>query len=492
MTRDQIQANSLERIKKMNLFMIIGYAAIIIVAVLGITLFAVNRYNKVIKNKVGSMTSSLNSQLIINLDSYLKRMETVGTLAYAVDNAYTYNAADPSNDEYEAINTEKQISDDLMSLCLMENFVDYGLVYSNNHTVGKVSNGTTALFGDNLYTDLSAMITRSRSRDGWYTGYNNDYERIYYVKQFNDNTLFVISFYTAELDRVFENPDNLDTMTIRLTDSSYKTIYSSDKAELGSIIPVEILNEIQGLDSAVVSDSDNLSTVGISSGGWYVISSIPTKIILKEAVDTRRFMYGAGIIAALIAIAAGTLFIRRAADPVGTITAGLSDEISEDGFEGVLSNRYFRDKNDNIIKGAGNTMYALIMTDVDDFMNIVNGLGREGANAQLLRLVTIIREVFPNYETFGRLSEDSFAILIKAETTDTEVFHTEVVNRCVDLCDTYAQKERKPTMGIINITTSVGATIFPEGGLTYQELYDKAANALRSSKKTGKGKFTIL
>ena len=134
MTRDQIQAKSLERIKKMNLFMIIGYAAIIIAAVLGITLFAVNRYNKVIKNKVGSMTSSLNSQLIINLDSYLKRMETVGTLAYAVDNAYSYNAADPSNDEYEAINTEKQISDDLMSICLMENFVDYGLVYSNNHT----------------------------------------------------------------------------------------------------------------------------------------------------------------------------------------------------------------------------------------------------------------------------------------------------------------------------------------------------------------------
>ena len=492
MTRDQIQANSLERIKKMNLLMIIGYSVIVLAAVLGITLFAVNRYNKVIKDKVSSMTASLNSQLILNLDSYLKRMETVGTLAFSVDNAYSYDAADPSNDQYEAINIEKQISDDLMSLCLMENFVDYGLVYRNNHTVGKVSNGTTALFGDNLYNDLSAMITRTRSRDGWYTGYNKDYERIYYVKQFNENTIFVISFYTAELDKVFENPDNMESMTVRLTDSSYRTIYSSDKAELGSIVPTEILDEIQGLESAVVSDGDNLSTIGISSGGWYVISSLPTKIILKEAVETRRFMYFAGIIAAIIAIAVGTLFIRRAADPVGTITAGLSDEISEDGFEGVLSNRYFRDKNDNIISEAGNTMYALIMTDVDDFMNIVNGLGRESANAQLTRLVTIIRENFPNCETFGRLSEDMFAVLVKADTEDADLFRTQIVNSCVDLCDTYAQKERKPTMGLINITTSVGAAIYPEGGLTYQELYDKAANALRSSKKTGKGKFTIL
>ena len=77
----------------MNLLMIIGYSVIVLAAVLGITLFAVNRYNKVIKDKVSSMTASLNSQLILNLDSYLKRMETVGTLAFSVDNAYSYDAA---------------------------------------------------------------------------------------------------------------------------------------------------------------------------------------------------------------------------------------------------------------------------------------------------------------------------------------------------------------------------------------------------------------
>ena len=174
MTRDEIQAQSLEKIKRLSVWMIVGYAVIVVIAILGITMFTVNKYDNVLKDKVSDMTSALNVQLKLNLDSYLSRMETTGTLAFSVDNAYTYDATDPNNDEYEAINTEKQISDDLMSLCLMENFVDYGIVYSNNHTIGKVSNGTTELFGENLYTDLSGMITRERTHDGWYTGYGSD------------------------------------------------------------------------------------------------------------------------------------------------------------------------------------------------------------------------------------------------------------------------------------------------------------------------------
>ena len=75
MTRDEIQAQSLEKIKKLSIFMIVGYAVIVIVAILGITMFAIKRYDALLTEKVSSMTQSLNSQLRINLDSYLDRME---------------------------------------------------------------------------------------------------------------------------------------------------------------------------------------------------------------------------------------------------------------------------------------------------------------------------------------------------------------------------------------------------------------------------------
>ena len=109
MTRDQVQAQGLVRIKRMSVLMIIGYAIIVVIAVLGITAFTVTKYDELTKDKVSSMTSTLNVQLKLNLDSYMKRMEKIGTLAYSVDNAYSYDATSSDIDEYEAINTEKQI-----------------------------------------------------------------------------------------------------------------------------------------------------------------------------------------------------------------------------------------------------------------------------------------------------------------------------------------------------------------------------------------------
>jgi len=489
MTRDQVQAEGLVRIKRMSVWMIIGYAIIVVAAVLGITVFAVTKYDDLTKDKVSSMTSTLNVQLRLNLDSYLSRMEKVGTLAYSVDNAYTYDATDPSNDEYESINTEKQISDGLNSLCIMENFVDYGIVYANDHTVGKISNGTTKLFGDALYEDLSAMVSRARTNDGWSTGYHDDYERIYYVKQMNENALLVISFYTAELEDVFDNPENLSDMSIRLTDQSYKMIYSSVDGDVpGTEIPSEILSDVEGKDMAVISGGKNLSTINNTNGNWYIICSIPSDIILKEAVDMRKYIYLAAAIAALIAIVAGAVFVKRMADPVGTVTAGLSDEISEDGYENVLGSRFFRDKAANVVN-SDKKEYGVVLSVIDNYSQLLSKFGREFTDTQLSRMVVLIKDVFPDCECVGRVSENIFAVLMKNKGAEGETFKSLVVSRGVDVCDMFKRTEKDSANNDFEITASIGASV---GSGDYQKIYDSAYLALCTSQKTGKSRLTVL
>ncbi|MBR1724241.1 MAG: diguanylate cyclase [Ruminococcus sp.] len=493
MTRDEIQAQSLEKIKRLSVWMIVGYAVIVVAAILGITSFTVSRYDNVLKDKVSDMTSALNVQLKLNLDSYLNRMETTGTLAFSVDNAYTYDATDPNNDEYEAINTEKQISDDLMSLCLMENFVDYGIVYSNNHTVGKVSNGTTQLFGDNLYTDLSGMITRERTHDGWYTGYGDDYERIYYVKRIHDNALFLISFYTSELESVFDNPENLSDMSVRLTDSGYHMIYSSAKDDtLGSAMPDDIMKNIKDKETAVAIDDVNLTTVNQSNGDWYVICSIPTKIILKEADQMRLIIYLAALVAAIIAVAAGAFFIRKIADPVQTITSSISSELREDGFEGILSNRFFRDKCTSIVpKTASDNCRGLVLVDIDSFTDIINKIGREEADRQLEKMLIVLKEAFPDADAIGRMGENGFNVMTKAAQLDVDTFQIELDRACNEVLNKFKEVADTNTMGTIELTASIGAAIYPDAGKSYQEMFDTAYTALAASKNAGKGKYTI-
>ena len=144
----RLSVRSMTRIKHM---LIAGYAVITVLSILIVSLLAIGKTDDVLKNKVSTLVSALGVQMKLNLNGYLQRMETLGTLAFAAEESYIYDATNPVGDEYDALTTEKIISDKLYSLCIMENFVDYGIVYRNNHIVGKISNGTLDLFGEALF-----------------------------------------------------------------------------------------------------------------------------------------------------------------------------------------------------------------------------------------------------------------------------------------------------------------------------------------------------
>ena len=113
MSRQEERVRAILRLRRMRIIMIVGYGIIVALTVVGITLFSTWQNEQILSKKINDMTVSLNAQMEMNFDSYLERMEKVGTLAFAMDEAYTYDATDDSNDENEAINTEKAITDEL-------------------------------------------------------------------------------------------------------------------------------------------------------------------------------------------------------------------------------------------------------------------------------------------------------------------------------------------------------------------------------------------
>ena len=72
-------------------FLIIGYAAIVILAVAAVATVSLRMSDSAIKNKVSSLVSSLNVQMGLNMESYLDRMETIATLAFASEETYKYD-----------------------------------------------------------------------------------------------------------------------------------------------------------------------------------------------------------------------------------------------------------------------------------------------------------------------------------------------------------------------------------------------------------------
>lgn len=481
---------SLRNIRRTQTAMILGYAFIVIVTVFIVTQLALKKTDAVLKNKVTSLTSSLNVQMKLNLDSYMSRMETIATLAFGEKLAYTYDATDPNNDEYEALNTEKVISEKLFSLCIMENFVDYGIVYRNNRTVGKVSNASATTFGDKLFSELGKKITNSRYEDGWFTGYQGDYKHIWYVKKVHENAILFISFYSYELNDVFDNPETLSDMEIRLLDSDYNIIYSKAGGEAGTPLPDNIRRRISEQNSASLIDNEYLVSVN-KCGDWYVVCSIPTQIILNEKNEMTRYLHLTGFIAALIAALVGFYFSYLLTRPVKNLVSDLDNKASSDRLTGILNKLAFEELSGSCITNSLESEHkALMIFDLDNFKAVNDNLGHAVGDRLLADTGGILREVFSEDDYLGRIGGDEFCVLVNTRFDSKDELRDEIAKKCVEVevrlhsCEVLAESD-------ISVSASIGIALFPENGGDFKTLYNACDKALYRSKNRGKNRYTF-
>lgn len=491
MARNPENRQSVKNIDLVQMLMIFGYAFIVIASIAIVTRLAVIKTDEVLKSKVISLTSSLNVQMKLNMESYLSRMETTATLAFGEKEAYTYDATDPANDEFEALNTEKIITEKLYNLCIMENFVDYGIVYRNNRTVGKISNGTSTLFGDKLFDELSAMVTNERTNDGWFTGYADDFKRIYYVKEVHENAVLVISFYANELYEVFDNPETLSDMQIRLVNQNYDIIFSKDSEEIGKQLHKEIKDRIKGQTSASLMDNEYLVSVN-NVDEWYVVCSIPTRIILQEKNEVTRYIYMTGLIAALIAALIGFHLSYVLTKPVKRMVTRLDDKARIDLLTGILNKLTFEEYANNCLESSlDSEQRALVIIDLDDFKGINDNYGHAAGDRALEAVGEIMRSTFSDDDYLGRVGGDEFSVLVNTRFDSEEEFINYVQEKCSSFSDALHHRFDDDGSGM-RASASIGVALFPRDGRSFPQLYSACDKALYSSKKSGKDRISFF
>lgn len=479
-----------EDTRKFKLAMILYYAVIIIGITVFISVRTISKTDDVLKAKVSELTAALNVQMKMNIESYLSKVETTATLIFAEKEVYIYDATDESNDEYEALNTENYISDKLYSLCIMENFVDFAIVYENNHIVGKMSNNTVSLFGDRLYEDLSSMINRDRTHDGWFAGYSENYNRIYYVKRVNDNAVLVTSFYTTELESVFEHPGEIEDITIRLVEGENVVIYSSQRAETGLKLDDDIAGRIAQHNSVTLMDDDYLITVNQCGDNWKVICSVPTKIILKEKNEIQFYTLSIAAIAAAIAIILSVILSFGVSSSVDKTVTSLNRRARMDMLTGILNKRSFESMVDTIVKRASDgERYAFMLFDIDNFKGVNDNYGHASGDKILSGVGEVMRKTFRTDDLLGRVGGDEFCVFMNITGADKD--HTDLIDKKCRELGTSINALKTDEISEGTVSASIGVAVYPENAKSFSELYKLADSALYSSKNKGKNTFTI-
>ncbi|MEG0229193.1 MAG: diguanylate cyclase [Oscillospiraceae bacterium] len=128
-----------------------------------------------------------------------------------------------------------------------------------------------------------------------------------------------------------------------------------------------------------------------------------------------------------------------------------------------------------------NVKHALLIIDVDNYKDINDNLGHLYGDIVLAQLASTLKSILKKDDIVGRLGGDEFYILIENYTSENVLINI-AKKICVKFNKTYSKGD---------VSASVGISVFPTHGTTFEELYKVADSALYNVKAMGKNNFLI-
>lgn len=317
-----ILTNKFRVVKHNNLKrkLLISYISITFFPILIISILTYMNTRSSLTNKVSQLSENINSQTQLNIDKYLIGLENSVSIALADHDIMNFNPSDIT--DYKALETKNKVQQYLQSLGLLNNCTDFALIYDNGNIIGTTSNITSKLLNLNtIYSDLNGRVASSKTKSSWFTGINDNFNKLFYVKKIKENSMLLASVNTNELDNIFNKLQNINNTTYSLIDDNGKVIYSTNKDIISKLNDVNIPSNSSG----ELSDKDNLVLYTNCNNGWQLLSSTPNKYILNELTTTAIFTSIISILCMISAVVFGSIISKKISNPINK----LADKIEE-------------------------------------------------------------------------------------------------------------------------------------------------------------------
>lgn len=451
-------------------------------------------YSTALKNNAEEFVSAEMSQMQLNIDNYFDRIEGTAALLFSDENFYIYDKTSDKYDDYTRLKIEDEIKEKIVDLGIMENFADFCIVYSDNTSVGWLSGATKNLYKEEgLYNKAINSISNERKSNGWFYSVNDENEnldRIFYVKKYNDNAVILVSIYCRELESVFNISEDISGITIRLADSSNNIIYSSDSAEAGQMLDGNLVKLIESNGDQSYVDND-LINVNTCSNGWRVVTVVPNDVITGDISNLKYSSLTFTVVMAAIFIIAGILAFIKLIRPVDTMVNDLEEKASHDGLTNILNKRAFEQKvTEDLDYTINSCSVAYVMMDVDHFKTINDTLGHAYGDQFIVRTAKVLKNVLPQTVILGRIGGDEFSFWIKDADKSVEEMK-EYMTEILDNLSREFLTEFKEEHEKYNVSLSAGITVLSYKNETFKDLYKTSDTALYNSKENGRNQFTF-
>lgn len=158
-----------------------------------------------------------------------------------------------------------------------------------------------------------------------------------------------------------------------------------------------------------------------------------------------------------------------------------------DSLTGILNKGGTKQRiNEFLTANQGQVAGAFLMLDVDYFKTINDTLGHAAGDTVITEIAQKLKHSFHREDFVGRVGGDEFVVFMK-DMPEPSRLEQRLETLCTSFCDArvYNGKEYR-------ISISVGVSLYPIHGLTYDELYGNADMALYASKNKGRNTYSFF
>lgn len=152
----------------------------------------------------------------------------------------------------------------------------------------------------------------------------------------------------------------------------------------------------------------------------------------------------------------------------------------------ILNKAVTKSEIEKYLKKKGSKgQHGFILIDIDNFKSINNKLGHLFGDAVLTEVSAKIAKIFLEDDIVGRIGGDEFIVLLKNYKSISDI-KEKADKICKAFKNTYTGENKD-----YKISSSIGISLYPRDGNSYEKLLNKADIALYNVKDSGKDNFKI-
>jgi diguanylate cyclase (GGDEF)-like protein/PAS domain S-box-containing protein len=164
----------------------------------------------------------------------------------------------------------------------------------------------------------------------------------------------------------------------------------------------------------------------------------------------------------------------------------LEYKAKRDPLTGVYNKVTTKDLIDHFILKHCDNQHIFMIVDIDDFKKINDQYGHLQGDKILSFVISQVRLIFTAGEIIGRIGGDEFAVFVgDMGNIETMVMKVNLLQRA--LRTVYREDEYE-----ISVSGSIGISMYPKDGSTYNELLNCADKALYDVKEQGKDGYKLF